>query len=434
MTGQSHRAVHRILTSFAAIAALGCSPSDDATRVPTYLFVWAGPHQADSAGHRAHRIEGAGGNDFLAVIDADPASPKYGSVIASKDVGVPGMMAHHTELTLPVNNALFTNDYLTGQIFLLDVADPRAPRLAGRIDSVPGFKTPHSFARLPNGNVIAAMQYSDGKRPGNPGGLAEFDPTGRLLRTSSAADSLFPGARIRTNGIELLPAIDRMVTTSMPMDMETTADVVQVWRMSDLHLLRTLAMPVVKGDSLHTMPYDARVLADGHTAMLNTYYCGLFRVSDLGSDHPRIDNVGAIRSAHSAGCAVAAIVDHYWIVPVADDHTVVSFDVADPGHPVEVSRLRMDSAFMPHWISTDPSSDRVVITGADGGEARVFIADVSRKNGRLSIDGRFRDPGSSRSGISFNERAWPHGFVGHAMAHGAVFGPAPSAKGNGSVH
>jgi hypothetical protein len=75
-----------------------------------------------------------------------------------------------------------------------------------------------------------------------------------------------------------------------------------------------------------------------------------------------------------------------------------------------------------------------VITGADEGETRVFIADVSRKNGRLSIDARFRDPGSSRSGISFSERAWPHAFVAHAMAHGAVFGPAPSVKGNGSVH
>src|SRR5215510_10071775 len=123
------------------------------------------------------------------------------------------------------------------------------------------------------------MQFGDGKRPGNPGGLVEFDPTGKVLRAVSSADSSFPGARIRTNGIELLPAIDRIVTTSMPMDEETTADVVQVWRMSDLHLLHTIAMPIVKRDSLHAMPYDTRVLSDGRTAMLNSYYCGLFRVS-----------------------------------------------------------------------------------------------------------------------------------------------------------
>jgi hypothetical protein len=54
--------------------------------------------------------------------------------------------------------------------------------------------------------------------------------------------------------------------------------------------------------------------------------------------------------------------------------------------------------------------------------------------GRLTIDDRFRDPGASRPGVSVSERAWPHAFVGHAMAHGAVFGPAQAAKGNGSVH
>src|SRR3989442_9489354 len=62
-----------------------------------------------------------------------------------------GAMAPHTKSTLPAGRALFASDYITGKVFLLDLADPLAPRLAHRIDSVPGFRRPHSFARLPSG-------------------------------------------------------------------------------------------------------------------------------------------------------------------------------------------------------------------------------------------------------------------------------------------
>jgi hypothetical protein len=378
-----------------------------------YLFVWAGPNGAS-----------AGGNDFIAVLDANPASRTYGKVLASRDVAVAGAMAHHIELTLPTGHALFASDYMTGRIFLLDLANPLRPHLVARIDSVPGFRRPHSFARLPNGNVVTSMQFGDRSVAGDPGGLAEFDPAGRLLRTSSAADAGFPGARIRPNGVELLPAIDRIVTTSMPMDDERTADVVQIWRLSDLHLLKTIAVPQVAGDSTGNFPYDTRALADGRTAMLDTYYCGLYRISRLDTSAPRIELVHTLRVPHAEGCAVAVVVGRYWVVPVAYGRVIVSLDVTDPAHPVEVSRLRTDSTFLPHWISADRASDRLVINSADDGDARVLIAHLDRRTGKLAWDARFRDAGSARPGVSFDRRQWPHGSASHAMAHSALFGPA----------
>jgi hypothetical protein len=101
-------------------------------------------------------------SDFIAVLDANAASTTYGQVLASRDVGVAGAMAHHTELSLPVGHALFASDFGTGQVFLLDVSDPLTPRVTGRIDSVPGFRRPHSFARLPNGHVLATLQFGNG--------------------------------------------------------------------------------------------------------------------------------------------------------------------------------------------------------------------------------------------------------------------------------
>jgi len=92
----------------------------------------------------------------------------------------------------------------------------------------------HSFARLPNGHLIATVQLGDPTVPGAPGGLAEFDGDGKLVRVGWSRDSAFPGAKIRTYAVALVPGSDRIVTTSAPMDTEITANVVQVWRLSDL--------------------------------------------------------------------------------------------------------------------------------------------------------------------------------------------------------
>jgi hypothetical protein len=421
-----HRGI-RLVSLIAACVACSGGQSEFSNEPSPYLFVWAGPHVSETAagltvGHSPDHAAATGESDFIVVLDADLRSATYGSVLGSRDVGVPGRMAHHTELTAPDGHPLFASDYMTGQIFLLDFSRPLAPRTVARIDSVPGFRRPHSFARRQNGNVIASMQNGDGRTAGDPGGLAEFDPSGALVRTSSARDPRFPGARIRPNGVELMPAIDRIVTTSMPMDDEQTADVVQIWRLSDLRLLHTISMPRSAGDSIGSLPYDARALADGRTAMLNTYYCGLYRLSDLETDAPRIALVHVLRGAHMEGCAVAGVVGHYWVVPSAYGHEMVSLDVADAEHPVEVSTLHTDSTFLPHWIAVDPRSDRLVVTGADEGETRVFIVRIDRATGRLSFDEHFRDTAAARPGVGFDGRTWPHGRVTHVIAHGAVFG------------
>src|SRR3989442_8329212 len=203
---------------------VGCSAKQPPSSVTParYLFIWAGPHGSDSAAGVLHHPNG-GVSDFLAVLDADPASATYGKVLASDAVGIAGAMAHHTEYTLPAARPLFASDYMTGKVFLLDLADPLAPRLAHRIDSVPGFRRPHSFARLPSGNVVASLQFGNGSVPGDPGGLAEFDTAGRLLRSAPAADSAFPCALIRTYRLQVLPAIDPALITTSPMAPERSA-------------------------------------------------------------------------------------------------------------------------------------------------------------------------------------------------------------------
>jgi len=429
MTANSRARRFGVSTLLLALGTnLGCGAAKpEAARAPSsYLVVWAGPHMDDDAPSMATHAGGA--PDLVAVIDADTASARYGALLATKDVGVPGQMAHHIELTMPARQPLFASDFTTGQIFLLDTSDPLAPKVTARIDSIPGYRRPHSFARLASGNVLVAMQNGNGTQAGDPGGLVELDPMGRVLRSSSTADSRFPGARIRPNGVELLPAIDRIVTTSMPMDDEVTADVVQIWRLSDLRLLHTLAVPALPGKTGNSFPYDSRVLADGRTAMMNTYYCGFYRVSAIETEHPHLELVHALNEPHAEGCAVAIVLGHYWIVPAAFARTVVSFDVAEPAHPVEVSRLRTDSTFYPHWLSADPASDRIVVGSTDGGEPRVLIARLDRATGKLTWDEKFRDAGSSRLGVNLDRPELRHGSASHVMAHSALFGPAVATR------
>lgn len=411
----------------ALVTGLGCgATTPPPARPSSYLVVWAGPNmdEATPTGER-HTV---GPPDVVAVFDADPASARYGALLATKDVGVPGAMAHHTELTLPARRSLFASDFTTGQIFLIDASDPLAPKVTGRIDSIPGYRRPHSFARLANGNVLVAMQNGNGKLAGDPGGLVELGPEGRVLRSSSAADPNFRGARVRPNGIELLPAIDRIVTTSMPMDDEVTADVVQIWRLSDLRLLHTLAVPALAGKTGNSFPYDSRALADGRTVMMNTYYCGFYRLSGIETEQPRLDLVHALNEPHAEGCAVAVVTGHYWIVPAAFARTIVSLDVTDPTHPVELSRLRTDSTFYPHWLSADPASDRIVVGSADGGAPRVLVAHVDRTTGKLTWDERFRDAGSSRLGVDLDRSELRRGAASHVMGHAALFGPAAATR------
>jgi hypothetical protein len=407
------------------IAALaGCSTRDAGSPTTTpqpgrYLYVWAGPHAPSSGGGMQHDAM-ARGENFVTVLDADPASATYGKVLGAGIVPGQGVMAHHTEYTLPAGTPMFAEDYGAGKVVLIDVSAPLTPRVAGRIDSVPGYRKPHSFVRLPNGNVLASLQFGNGSVPGDPGGLGEFDPTGRLLRTASAADSAFPGARIRTYGVEVLPAIDRVVTTSAPMDTERTADVIQVWRLSDLRLLKTIAAPAIAGDSASYYPFEVRALADGRTVFVNTYNCGFYVVTGLDTPAPSAARVHSLPGR--GGCSVPARVGRFWVMPVAYGHAIVSLDLADPQRPTQVSELTTDSTFLPHWSSADPGSDRVVIVGQDDGEPRVLMVHLDQATGRLTWDDRFRDPGSPRRGVSFARPSWPHGTAASVMPHGAVFG------------
>src|SRR5271157_3832148 len=96
------------------LCTLPCATQTQAQPTPAsghYLFAWTG-----DLDHK--------GNDFLAVIDADPASPSYGHLMTTLPTDQQTMQIHHTEYTMPASAMLFANDHLAGRTFVLDLRDP----------------------------------------------------------------------------------------------------------------------------------------------------------------------------------------------------------------------------------------------------------------------------------------------------------------------
>ena len=397
------------------LATIACRPSETpattAAGTGSYLYVFAG--DGDHA---------ASESDFLAVIDADTTSATYGQVRATVPIGAGGTMPHHTELAMPSNGRwLFANSFMTGRTYLFDFTNPLAPRIAGMLDSVPGFRMPHSFARLPDGNVLATMQFGDGRTRGDPGGLALFTPEGRVVRGVSSADSAFPAAQIRTYSLDVNLASDRVITTSSPMDTtSTTADVIQLWRLSDMKLLRTLQVARSSPDSTSRYPFEVRFFADGRSALLNTYNCGFYFLSGLDGNSPAIEPVLALEHPRYIACGVPQLIGNWWIMPVGNAHEFIVFDVSDPRRPRRVSTLTTDTTFNPHWMSREEGSNRIVLS-SEGKAPSVRMVRFDSTTGTLTWDERFRDKADGPPGVSFDRAEWPHGKTGAAQPHGSVF-------------
>lgn len=377
-----------------------------------YLYVWSGDQ------------EGAG-NNFLVVLDADPASPGYGQVLTSVATDQRGIRPHHTEYEMPASGILFANDHGANRTFLFNLRDPLKPRAAGSFGSLGGFSMPHSFVRLPNGNVLASFQYPDHGghtggamvMSGKSGGLVEIDDGGNLVRAVSNADPAFPDEGLLPYSLAILPDIDRVFVTNSPMgdDYLLTSNTYQLFRLSDLELLGTYRFDPGANLSGHISPEEPRIGPDG-AAYVQTLSCGIQRVSGLADARP---SAKLVHQFPGSWCGVPTIVGRFLVQSVPSIHGFIVLDIADGARPVEVSRLVIDARYNAHWTAWDPVSRRLVVTSEQAGD-RTYLLKLDAATGALSIDEAFRDA-DGQPGFSFAKRVWPHGWTGEGKPHGAVF-------------
>lgn len=391
-----------LLTSGAA------AQSQPAKAADRHLFVWVG----DAA---------KTGNDFLAVFDADPASRTYGRLVNSVSTDQKSSKAHHTEYEMPASGMLFANDHDANRTLIMDLRDPRKPRQAGSFNSLGGYSMPHSFARLPNGNVLATFQHRDHgghmASGGKTGGLVEIDDTGKKVRSVSNADPAFADEGLLPYGLAVLPNIDRVIVTNSPMgdDFLLTSNTYQLFRLSDLKLLGTHRLDPGPRLNGHISPEEPRIGPDG-AAYVHTLSCGVQRVTGMEGSAPKAK---LVYQYPGSWCGVPTIVGRYMVQSVPDIHGFIVLDISDGDRPVEVSRLTISDKYEPHWTAWDPVSRRLVVTSGQAGD-RTYLLKLDAATGALSIDKAFRDA-DGQPGFSFAKRDWPHGWTGEGKPHGAVF-------------
>jgi 56kDa selenium binding protein (SBP56) len=395
--------MHRL---FAVLFLLLCATA--AFPQKSYLFVWAGDDAKKAP-------------DFLAVLDADPASPHYGQTVASVAVpGTPGR-PHHTELEMPQDGFLLADSFESGRTSVFDMRDPRHPKLVTTFGDLDGYMHPHTYVRLPDQTVLATFQYHGGhEAKSDGGGLVEFDDHGKLIRSGSALGPDTKGELIRPYSLVALPALDRVVSTNTAMHFKTDGETrtIQIWRLSDLKLLRTMILPAGPHGSEQIEPGEPRVLDDGKTILIHTFSCGLYELDGVAGSDP---SVKYVHTFDGEICAVPLRIGHYWVQTLFSDHAVAVFDISDPAKMREVSRVTFDDKQQPHWISADGDGRRIVMNSGEYGEHRLYMLNFDSKTGALTLEEHFRDPASDRPGVTMDGKSWPHGFTGEAYPHGTVF-------------
>src|SRR5712671_673936 len=404
--------IRQILTlALAFFAALGVARAAGPEPAASghYLVVWAGD--------RAHQ-----GNDFLAVIDADPASATYGRLLTSLATDQQSVRVHHTEYTMPASGMLFANDHDVGRTFIFDVREPLHPKIAASFTDLAGYMHPHSYVRLPNGHVLATFQHVHQAgmeaRAGKSGALVEIDDSGKAVRSASNADPAFSSALLMPYSLVVLPAIDRVLSTNSSMHDEDVLSGVtyQVWRLSDLKLLKTAYLDVGENRYAQISPEEPRLGPDG-SVYIQTLACGIERITDIETSEPKSQ---LVYTFPGNWCGVPTIVGHFLVQSVPAVHGFIVLDLSNAARPKEVARLSLSDRYTPHWTAWDPKAQRLVATSGETPEDRTYLLKLDQASGALSIDAAFRDR-DGLPGFSFAARDWPHGWKGVGYPHGAVF-------------
>jgi len=200
--------------------------------------------------------------------------------------------------------------------------------------------------------------------------------TARFLDTS---DTL-----LTPYGLVVLPELDRVVSTNSSMHPDDILRGVtyQVWRLSDLKLLKTAYFDAGENHYGHMSPEEPRLGPDG-SIFVQTLGCGIERITGVKTDQPQSQ---LVYTFPGNWCGVPTIVGHYLIQSVPATHGLIVLDITNGVKPVEVSRLKFRDTYKPHWTGWDAKTQRVVVTGK---ETRLFIVKLDQATGALALDNTF---------------------------------------------
>lgn len=383
-----------------------------------YLFVWAG----DELGVHP---------DFLAVVDFNKYSPKYGKVIATANAPTSGNEAHHCNISSDGNVILCGGllSLLKDQdcIFFFDISDPKRPAFLSSTRPALSSITDDPIP-LPDGGFLVTMMGS--AEGGAPGRLAEYDKDLKLVHEwpdDPPTDGFNP------HGISVRPEVNLMITSDFINPVTTllayTGDLevrgsIRVWDLEQRTIVRSIPIPPAIGTmACMLIPNDPDLGAftcgmfdegGGHLYYVDTQAGTYQAVFDTDSLLP--GGITQIFAITDDGTRLIVPISSYTSVGPAGG-IVAMLDITDRSRARVLSVVDLGPGSAPHNLLLTKDQKRVVVTdyfldqGMIGkihfdGDDKVHVINV--QGDKLVMDTRFQlNFSTAFSGI----QARPHGIA-----------------------
>ena len=328
--------------------------------------------------------------DFLAVIDFDEQSSRYGKVINVVPVPPPGNTGnepHHCHLnsnkTILGCGGLLS--LLKGQngIFFFNVADAKKPRFMFSAKAVESSMT-DDFLPLENGGfLITQMGSANGMAPGR---IAEFDGRMHFIADHFGTVSLFeewpktpPLDGFNPHGISARPDLNLMMTsdfilpssTLMPSMGPVLRGSVRIWNYRERKITATVDLfspdgsPAQGTMDVKMLPKDRHGygytsgMFDGHIYLIDPEHGTGTPVFDLSTVKPHVDTpvpggMGQIMATPESGDRL--------IVGTFMAGQVVMLDTSNPFNLEQVSVVNFGANAGPHNLVLSGDDSRLVVT------------------------------------------------------------------------
>jgi selenium-binding protein 1 len=300
-------------------------------------------------------------NDFAVVIDVNPDSSSYGTILHTVDLGTKGNETHHWGYT-DDRTKIWAGGLFSSRIWILDVAsDPARPRIEKVLENVPelsGLSGPHSYYALPGRMLISFLGSASG---GLPAGLAEFTNDGKFIRRLEHPEKAPYGY-----DVAIKPALNRMVTSSFSplrnyrkplaqMDLKDFGSELVVWDFKSRQPLQVgkagLAPLEVRWSLKPENNYGFT-----NCALDNSIW--LFKGNGEGSyEFKKVADTGALPADLRQSPD-----DKYLYVSCFGDNSIQQWDVTDPEHPKLTSSVV--PCVQPNMMHTSSDGKRMYVTNS----------------------------------------------------------------------
>lgn len=344
-----------------------------------------------------------GGSDLIAVVDADPASAMYGTILSTVPTQSAGNEAHHFGYTADTDR-IFAGGMFSNRVFRYDVAeDGRQLTLSSSIDlGASGYSGPHTAYAVPGGVLVTMMGGPDGN-----GAIVELNDEGGIVRATPAP--VHEGRPVNLYDITVIPAANRMLTTGLahhahlmhgPPAAEQIGNQVVVW---DWNRREVVQIAEIDAGAAVLRPLRRASATGGFVNALFGNSIWFWDRTPGGSFS--FERVVELPEGSLPADMRISPDDRYLFVSLWGGGRVQQYDIRDPRHPQLIGEAEVAQ---PNMMKLSPDGQRLYVTNSllsslDGGvQFGAFLFEVG-PNG-LTRDTRFAPDFEGLSG----GRAGPH--------------------------